>query len=413
MLLEAFAATPVLIVDDNAANVALLKAVLGRAGLARVEAVSDSREAMASYDRVQPNLVLLDLHMPGVDGYELLSQLSERAGAKYLPILVLTADTTRDAMHRALSLGARDFLTKPLDVLEVTLRVRNLLETRELYDRLRHHNLALKMELADYQSSQEIETHTRDAQRERVQNVLDSGTLKLVYQPIVELGALRTVGYEALSRFPLEPVQGPDRWFADARDIGLGVELELLAVKQAVAAQASVPESAMLAVNLSPASVMSSALRPLLADADLTRLVIEVTEHVEVENFATLHKALAPLRAAGARLAVDDTGAGYAGFRHLLGLEPDIVKLDITLTRGIDTDPARRALAAALVSFSVETNAPLIAEGVETDAELSTVRDLGIDWAQGYYLGRPSALPTHVQAARDTPSVAQLIANQP
>ncbi|MDT4944219.1 MAG: hypothetical protein QOH14_952, partial [Pseudonocardiales bacterium] len=128
-MLQRFANAGVLVVDDNAANVALLRAVLTRAGISKVETVTNSGQALACYDRLQPDVVLMDLHMPGVDGYTLLTELRDRAGASYLPILVLTADTTRDALHRALSLGARDFLSKPIDTLELTLRVRNLLET--------------------------------------------------------------------------------------------------------------------------------------------------------------------------------------------------------------------------------------------------------------------------------------------
>jgi EAL domain-containing protein (putative c-di-GMP-specific phosphodiesterase class I)/FixJ family two-component response regulator len=395
-LLQRFANAGVLVVDDNAANVALLRAVLTRAGISKVETVTNSGQALACYDRLQPDVVLLDLHMPGVDGYTLLTELRDRAGASYLPILVLTADTTRDALHRALSLGARDFLSKPIDTLELTLRVRNLLETRDLHDRLRHHNLALQSELAGYQWSEQAELQAREGRRARVRHVLEQNLLTVVYQPIVDLSTRSAVGFEALARFPVEPVRGPDRWFADALDIGLGEELELAAVKQAVAVQERIPDGAFIAINVSPATVLSPALPELLAKAAGRQLVIELTEHVLVEDFDALAAALATLRSRGVRLAVDDTGAGYAGFRHLLGLAPDIIKLDICLTRGIDTDPARRALAAALVKFSADTGATLIAEGVENAAELSTLVDLGIGWAQGHYLARPAPLLNHL-----------------
>jgi EAL domain-containing protein (putative c-di-GMP-specific phosphodiesterase class I)/AmiR/NasT family two-component response regulator len=391
----------VLIVDDNAANVALLRAVLSRAGLTKIESVTDSRDALTRYDEVQPDVVLLDLHMPGVDGYTLLTELAERAGAKYLPVLVLTADTTREAVHKALSLGARDFLTKPIDTTELTLRVRNLLETRELHDRLHHQNVVLQCELAGYQWSEQAEAQAREARRARIQHVITQDLLTLVYQPIVDLGTREPVGYEALARFPVEPVRGPDRWFEDALDIGLGSDLELAAVKQAVAAQELLPTTAFVAVNVSPATVLSGKLAALLESAEGGRLVIELTEHVLVEDFDALGKALAALRGQGVRLAVDDTGAGYAGFRHLLGLHADIIKLDISLTRGIDTDPARRALGAALVKFADDTGAQLIAEGVESGTELSTLIELGIGWAQGYHLARPAPLQEWMKGNAD------------
>jgi EAL domain-containing protein (putative c-di-GMP-specific phosphodiesterase class I) len=398
-VLRRFANAGVLIVDDNASNVALLRAVLTRAGLTRVESVTDSRLALTAYEQLQPDLVLLDLHMPGIDGYTLLSELTTRAGASYLPVLVLTADTTRDAVHRALSLGARDFLTKPIDTSELTLRVRNLLETRDLHDQLRHHNLALQLELAGYQWSEQAERQAREERRVRVQEIIDGDLLTLVYQPIVDLATRETVGYEALARFPVEPVRGPERWFADAMDIGLGQELELTAVEQALAGLDTFTDCTFVAVNVSPATALSAALPALLDNAAGPRLVIELTEHVLVDDFDAIRTALASLRSRGVRLAVDDTGAGYAGFRHLLGLEPDIIKLDICLTRGIDTDPARRALAAALVKFSEDTGAQLIAEGIENATELTTLLDLGVHWAQGYYLARPAALETYATSA--------------
>jgi EAL domain-containing protein (putative c-di-GMP-specific phosphodiesterase class I)/DNA-binding NarL/FixJ family response regulator len=392
-MLQRFANAAVLVIDDNPANVALLRAVLTRAGLTTVHTVTDSTQALARYDEVQPDIVLLDLHMPGVDGYTLLAELRIRAAASYLPVLVLTADTTREAVHRALGLGARDFLTKPIDTLELTLRVRSMLETRELHDRLRHHNLSLQSELEGYQRNEQEERQARENRRKRVQQILAEDLLRVVYQPIIDLATRQTVGFEALSRFPAEPEQGPDRWFADALDIGLGNELELAAVERVLADQHSVfPETAFVALNVSPSTALSPAFSAMLRHADHKRLVIELTEHVLVEDFDAVRDALSVQRSRGVRLAVDDTGAGYAGFRHLLGLNPDIIKLDISLTRGIDADPARRALAAALVRFSEDTGAELIAEGVETAAELATLVELGVGWAQGYHLARPAPL---------------------
>jgi signal transduction histidine kinase len=123
----------VVVVDDNVPSLQLVQALLDRAGLHSVQAVTDARELLASYEQLAPDLILLDLHMPGVDGYTVLAELRRRATAADLPVLVLTADTTREATHRALQLGANDFLTKPLDAAELILRVRNLLLTRALH----------------------------------------------------------------------------------------------------------------------------------------------------------------------------------------------------------------------------------------------------------------------------------------
>jgi EAL domain-containing protein (putative c-di-GMP-specific phosphodiesterase class I) len=131
-----------------------------------------------------------------------------------------------------------------------------------------------------------------------------------------------------------------------------------------------------------------------LCDGDLSRVVLEITEHTTVEDYAKLHEVLRPLRERGMRLSIDDAGAGYSSFRHILRLRPDFIKLDISLTRDIDSDRGRRALAAALIGFARETGAELIAEGVETESELATLRKLGVHKAQGYLLGRPAPFET-------------------
>lgn len=135
-VLGRFSLARVLIIDDSSANVALLEQILTHAGLRSIHTATDPREALARFDDVNPDLILLDLHMPHMDGYEMLARIAERAAGFYLPVLVLTADTSPQATHRAFGLGAHDFLTKPFDVAEVTLRVHNLLQTRYLYTTL-------------------------------------------------------------------------------------------------------------------------------------------------------------------------------------------------------------------------------------------------------------------------------------
>jgi EAL domain-containing protein (putative c-di-GMP-specific phosphodiesterase class I) len=137
---------------------------------------------------------------------------------------------------------------------------------------------------------------------------------------------------------------------------------------------------------------MSGALPELLQSVDINRVVLELTEHASVMDYRELTEALTPLRALGLRIAIDDAGAGYASMRHILSIEPDLVKLDISLTRGIDADRKRRALASALIAFARETDVGIVAEGVETSAELLTLQSLGVKRAQGFYLARPRPL---------------------
>jgi EAL domain-containing protein (putative c-di-GMP-specific phosphodiesterase class I) len=342
---------------------------------------------------VDPDLILLDLHMPHMDGYEMLARIAERAAGFYLPVLVLTADTSPQATHRAFGLGAHDFLTKPFDVAEVTLRVHNLLQTRYLYTTLHRQNLLLGQQLWDYQAPVRAAETELQVIREQVQQVLDTDSMTMLFQPVYDLRTNDVVGCEALARVPVEPVRGPDRWFADAASVGLGVSLELAAIEKALRALRVLPVPIFLAVNASAGTLLRPDTTAMCLELDCSRLVLEVTEHVRVEDYQAVHMATAQLRDRGARLATDDTGAGYAGFQHLLGIRPDVIKLDVSLIRGVDADPSRRALAAALVTFTDSIGATLIAEGVETAAELATLQQLNVRWAQGYYLGTPQQLP--------------------
>jgi EAL domain-containing protein (putative c-di-GMP-specific phosphodiesterase class I) len=121
--------------------------------------------------------------------------------------------------------------------------------------------------------------------------------------------------------------------------------------------------------------------------------VIELTEQVPVEDYPALERALAPMRSRGARLSADDLGSGYGGFRHLLRLQPDIIKLDISLIGGINRNHEQQALTRALLTFAYEVGAKVIAEGIEEPAELRTLQNLGVQWGQGYLIGRPAPLP--------------------
>jgi len=319
-------------------------------------------------------------------------------------VLVLTADTSKQAAHRALSLGAHDFLTKPFDLVEVLLRVHNLLQTRDLYTALRRQNRLLGEQLTGYQEPERLAEAERQATHERIMEVLDSDGITMLFQPVCDLTTMTIVGCEALARFAPEPVRGPDRWFADAASVGLGPQLEFAALAKALLALDVLPEPLFLAVNASPGTLLNTDLATLCLTADCRRLVLELTEHVPIEDYQAVHAATRRLREQGLRLAVDDTGAGYAGFRHLLGLRPDIIKLDGSLTRGVDVDPARRALASALVTFTTTVGATLIAEGIETADELDTLKELHVHWAQGYHLGRPQHLMDIVRRTSAQPS---------
>jgi len=220
-----------------------------------------------------------------------------------------------------------------------------------------------------------------------------------VFQPIVELGSRGVVGAEALTRFEMTPARSPDLWFAEAKEVGLGVELEMAALRSALDQLSQLPSGLYLSLNASPDTMMSEEFRETVAEAPAERVVLELTEHDSVEDYGLLQTTVTRLRSEGVRLAVDDAGAGFSSFRHILNLRPDIIKLDVALTRGIDADPARRALGSAMLAFGLDAyNASIVAEGIETEAEFKTLRGLGCRFGQGYYLGRPGTLRSSLVA---------------
>jgi PAS domain S-box-containing protein len=232
----------------------------------------------------------------------------------------------------------------------------------------------------------------REQLRANVQAILDARQLRTVYQPILSTAGLAVIGAEALTRFTARPSTSPDVWFAQAAEVGLGIELELLALSTALESAGQLPNHIYLSINLSPDALADPRTTALLEESGWPahQLVVEITEHVSVADYAMLAEAVANLRHLGVRVAIDDAGAGYASFRHILKLRPDYIKLDRALIDGLDDDPAKRALAGAFVAFGGELNALIVAEGVETAAELAAATDLGVHAVQGFHTGRPA-----------------------
>jgi EAL domain-containing protein (putative c-di-GMP-specific phosphodiesterase class I)/DNA-binding response OmpR family regulator len=227
---------------------------------------------------------------------------------------------------------------------------------------------------------------TADATIGRIQRIIAGRQFEIHLQPIVRLVGGEVVAVEALTRF--DDDSAPEALFGEAATFGLGAPLERAAVEAAIEAATQLPASVALSVNLSADALQHDrALRELLASSERS-LIVELTEHERIDDYAGVRAAL-ELLGPGVKLAIDDAGSGFASLRHIFALRPDYVKFDIEWVRGIDRDPIRRALVSGLVYFGRETGCELIAEGIETEGELTTLRELGIGLGQGYLLGRP------------------------
>lgn len=238
----------------------------------------------------------------------------------------------------------------------------------------------------------------------RLRPALEDDGLAIVYQPIYDLVQHKVVGFEALSRFVTGPERSPDVWFSEANEIGLGGRLEAHAVRMSLQGLRDLPADVYVSVNMSPEHILEGTMDQFFQGKALHRVMLEITEHAVVEHYDELIRKIRPYRDRGLKVAVDDAGAGYSSFRHILHLMPDRIKLDMSLTRNIDGDTSRRALAAAFARFSEETGSAIVAEGVETAAEMHTLQALGVTRIQGFYIGRPVALPAAIQLCSADPS---------
>lgn len=265
---------------------------------------------------------------------------------------------------------------------------------RTLNDRDLHFMRAFA-EVAAYQIESDLELGARRSEiANRIDGVVHDGLPAIVYQPTVDLNSMRIVSLECLARFDVDPRRGPAEWFAEANVIGKAATLEMQSIRNAVReiVRLGIPSTMKINLNASAQTIADHDLRDVLGGFPLERVVLELTEHDHVADYAPLIRALRPLREGGMRVAIDDAGAGYSSMSHILNINPDFIKLDISLTQRIDADRKRRALAAALIEFGRQTQCEIVAEGVETRDELETLRGLGVQMAQGYFISPPVAI---------------------
>ena len=258
---------------------------------------------------------------------------------------------------------------------------------------LTERDLSVMRAFADI-AAQQIEADTErnaafEEKRSAIEAVIANKAFMPAFQPIWDFSANRIIGFECLTRFTAQPYRPPNEWFDEAESVGLGVELEIAAARAGMEAASILKGEAYITLNFSPATVRSPIFADLFASQPVDDYVLEITEHAPVQDHSELLRALKELRQRGMKFAIDDAGAGHSGLQRIVELSPDIIKLDMSLTRDLDTKPALRALASALIFFSRETGSRIIAEGIESQEELDTLRVLGVNCGQGYLLGRP------------------------
>jgi EAL domain-containing protein (putative c-di-GMP-specific phosphodiesterase class I)/CheY-like chemotaxis protein len=331
----------------------------------------------------RPSAVLIGRMLPGGS----TTAIREiRQAVPEINVLAYTAEGEPRGVREAVEAGAMSYVVRDEQDEEVLAALRAAAAGRPVLSAAAASAVVGELHVAP---SALRERHRRARRRARLEQYIRGDGLSVVLQPIFDLAKGTATSFEALARFNGGGSEGPSVWFAEAAAEDLGAALELAAARTALAAFDELPGEALLGINVSPHVAALPEFAEIVDGVPAHRLVLELTEHAAVEDYAALSTAFGQLRARGLRVAVDDAGAGFASLRHVLMIEPDYLKLDISLCTGIASDRSRRALARALVAFGLETGTETIAEGVESAEDLATLTDLGVRYAQGYHLAMP------------------------
>ncbi len=239
-------------------------------------------------------------------------------------------------------------------------------------------------------------------QADELRSVLKSRGVSMVYQPVVDMLERRVIGYEALTRLPGGQFRSPDLAFKVATDLGVLWSLERLCRQRALETLPELNDDQRLFLNVEPDSFYDPWLRSgefldELAGVGLepSRVVLELTERAAVKDYVAMRKVLSEVRSLGYPLALDDVGSGFAGLQTIAEVRPDYLKTDMALIRNLHLDPIRRELVRTVRNFADNTGTILVAEGVESVAELETLADTGVRCAQGFLFARPDSPPEH------------------
>jgi EAL domain-containing protein (putative c-di-GMP-specific phosphodiesterase class I) len=346
-----------------------------------VTTACDGNEAMRILELEPVDLVVTDLQMPNADGLSLLRTVRERNAE--LPVVLVAGAPTTESAIRAVRYRATEYLTKPLDPDTFMDAVRRALQMTRL--------AALRRTAMELGNSRHAATAEERSLTERFERSV--AALYMVYQPIVSWSRRCAFGYEALVRSSEPSMPHPGAMFEAAEKLSRTSDLGRQIRAKCGDPLSNADPDITLFVNLHSRDLLDEVLydpnAPLTAWSN--RTVLELTERAAIDGIDDIAERIARLRQLGFRIAVDDIGAGYSGLNSFATVQPDFVKLDITLVRGLDTDPVRRRLVRLLAELCNDLGIFVVAEGVETTAERDALVELGIDLLQGYLFARPAA----------------------
>ncbi|MFO0582006.1 MAG: EAL domain-containing response regulator [Anaeromyxobacter sp.] len=371
----------VLLVDDDQLVLHSWRRILKAAGYA-VEILEESRELSGLLARDHFEAVITDIRMAGLDGFGVLRVVHELAPD--VPVVLATGSADLQSAIQAVEAGAFRYLQKPVGTDELTEAVS---------DAVRTYRLAVAREQAFRLVGEEAAragVRARADLEERFERAL--ATRWMAYQPVTDWRSGEVFAYEALLRTDEPSLARPDLFIQAAEQLNRLNDIGR-SVRQAVATGlAHIPDGVVAFVNLHPLDLDDPDLydeeAPLSKQA--RRVVLEITERASLNDVKDLGPRLDVLRGLGFRIAVDDLGAGFAGLASFARLRPEVVKIDMSLVRGVETDPVRKKLVGSITRASHDLGILVVAEGIESEAEREALAGLEVDLLQGYLLGKPA-----------------------
>ncbi|CRM81497.1 Cyclic di-GMP phosphodiesterase Gmr [Pseudomonas sp. 31 R 17] len=404
-----------LIVDDEPQVRKLLETLLQHEGYQTLSA-SNGEEALQLVAQQPPDLILLDIMMPGMDGYEVATQLKGNPVTANIPIIMLSALSESSARVSGLETGAEEFISKPVERVELWLRVRNLLRLKAHGDELKQHSLRLEQQLQQ-RGSDHAQMNVHDLARQDLENDLreavEQHAFALHYQPKVELANGEVCGLEVLLRWdrPGYGAVSPAVFVPILENLGLIVPVGRCVIesvcRQIAAWQLNGLGAIEVSVNVSGHQLIEG---DLIADiehilvetgVDAHWLEVELTEGSLMENTEHTIAALQRLRAMGVKIAIDDFGTGYSSLAYLRRFPIDTLKIDIAFIREVTTNPQDAAITRTIIELAHSLKLRVVAEGVETQAQLAFLKEAGCDQIQGYLFSRPLPVETLERLLQD------------
>jgi EAL domain-containing protein (putative c-di-GMP-specific phosphodiesterase class I) len=357
----------ILIVDDDPDFIRTMEFYLKSVGFDIITAF-DERAALQNA-RLKPDLILLDLKMPGTSGHKICKHLKEEPGTSSIPIIMLTSQNETMDKVEALNIGVADYVGKTFPLEEILARI----------------NAALRDKTADVTAEM---VDRRNRKISELKNVIDSGLISVTYLPIVDISNNGSVGYDTVLRGPEGTfLESRDALYTTASEAGRVVELDDMCRRQAILKATFLAHEHVLFIDTDQSVIFSDSFKELafLDNSPLSpkQICVKLRESDCVNNLEKIKESLAPVRDKGLKIAIYDARADYSGLKAIERMAPDFIMLDIGLIRCIDIDQIKKSIVRTIVTLAENIGSSLIAEGIEADYECSALSELGVKYGQG------------------------------